>query len=402
MKHLGWCLIWAVSGWQLAGAAQGAPRRPVVVAHYYTWYGLPGRAHGSFGHWKTSTPSALYPQGNDPSVLLFPPAIRQINSGAYPLIGPYDSMDREVVRWHMRLAKAAGIDAFSVDWWGPATWQQPRGWTHDVFVKTVLPVAEEEGLKLFLFDETAQFVKDFASVRQWTIDALRRFSGSKAWLRLDGKPVWAIYQLWEGQLSAAQGKELIQAAEREVGPVYWIVDRMRARAGRVSAGIELFTPEEWLRVEEVDCFMGYAMFSTWRLERYDQVMPLYREWARNLHAAGKKVMVPVHPGHDNGKIAVDPWVMPRRNGETLREFWRAGLDAGADLIGITSFNEWPETTAIEPALTWPDPYQYLKIVARFQGRAFVPPALPDPAYLDPAMGEFLRERAAAQRGTGRR
>ena len=38
---------------------------------------------------------------------------------AYPLAGVYDSDDPATVRRHIRLAKAAGIDGFLVDWWGP-------------------------------------------------------------------------------------------------------------------------------------------------------------------------------------------------------------------------------------------------------------------------------------------
>ena len=59
------------------------------------------------------------------------------------------------------------------------------------------------------------------------------------------------------------------------------------------------------------------------------------------------------------------------------------------MIGITSWNEWPETTVVEPAMTWPDPYLYLRIVAGFQGRKFIAPPLPSLESLDPAMQEYL-------------
>jgi len=378
----------------LAAALLGspaAPKRPLVLAYYYTWYGLPTGAAGGFGHWASSAPSKLLPKGADPRRFERPPAIREIASCAYPLIGPYDSMDREVVRWHMRLAKAAGIDGFLVDWWGPATWQKPPGWTHDVFVKTVLPVAEEERFKVALFDETPQFVEDFEQVCAWTADALRRFKDSPAWLRIDGRPVWGVYQLWEGRLTAARGRELVERTERAVGPVYWIVDRMRARPG--GAEIELFTPEDWLAVPGIQAFSGYAMFSTWRVDTYERLAPLYRDWVAMLHRAGKKAMVPVHPGHDNSRVAMDPYPMSRRNGETLRAFLRAARESGADFIGVTSWNEWPETTVVEPSRDGPDPYRYLRILAEFQGRRFAPPPLPPLSSLDPPMADLLRDEA---------
>lgn len=375
-----------------AASVQGAekPQRPLVLAHYYTWYTTPFGAGGEWGHWQHGGKSSLLERPNDPETLLFPPAIREISSGAYPLIGPYDSMDREVVRWHIRLAKAAGIDGFLVDWWGAAGWQTPAGWTHDVFVKTVLPIAEEEKFKVVLFDETPQFYDDFETVKKWTMQYLKQFKDSPSWLHIDGKPAWAVYQLWEGKLSPEQGRELMEYVEEQVGPVYWIVDRMRGRAD--ENGFELFTPAEWLEIPQLGCVMGHAMFSTHRIYEFADLAPAYKDYARRLKAAGKAVLLPVHPGHDNRKIAEEPWVMPRRDGQTLRDFWKAALEADADIIGITSFNEWPETTIVEPALTWPDPYQYLRLIAELQGRTFEPPPLPPLDHVDPAMREMLRAR----------
>jgi len=371
----------------LSAASAGPAKRPLVLAHYYTWYTTPWGAGGQWGHWTHGKASSVLPRPNDPETILFPPAVREISSCAYPLVGPYDSMNPDVVRWHIRLAKAAGIDAFFVDWWGSGSWQKPSGWTHDVFVKTVLPIAEEEHFKVVLFDETPQFVDNFETIKQWTTQYLMEFKDSPAWLHIDGKPAWAVYQLWQGKLTAEQGEELIKHVEKEVGPVYWIVDKMRGRG--TDKGFELFVPDEWLAIRQIDCIMGYAMFSTHRIYEYKDLAPVYKDYVAAVHKAGKKVLLPVHPGHDNRKIAEEPWVMPRQNGRTLRDFWRAATEAGVDMIGITSWNEWPETTVVEPAMTWPDPYLYLRIVAGFQGRKFIAPPLPSPESLDPAMQEYL-------------
>jgi len=134
------------------------------------------------------------------------------------------------------------------------------------------------------------------------------------------------------------------------------------------------------------------MFGIHRVYEYKDVAPLYSRYVSAIHAAGKKVLLPVHPGHDNRKIAEEPWVMPRRSGQTLKDFWKAAVDSGADIIGITSFNEWPESTVVEPALTWRDPYQYLRIIAEFQGREFVPPKLPPADAMDPAIREYAGEK----------
>lgn len=107
-------------------------------------------------------------------------------------------------------------------------------------------------------------------------------------------------------------------------------------------------------------------------------MGRYRHLTRGAHEAGKKMLLPVHPDHDNSHFRDDPYVMPRRDGQTLRDYLRAATDAEADFVMITSWNEWPETTVIEPTSTWPDPYLYLRIVAEWKGKVFRgPPKPPD-------------------------
>lgn len=370
-----------------------AQAAPPVFAVYYTWYGTPWGAKGNFGPWAfTPKPDQEGLRKLDPGYVTLPPSIRDLHSAGYPLIGPYDSMDKEVVRWHIRLAKAAGLDAFLVDWWGPAGWQTPSGWTRDVFINTVLPVAEEEGFKVALFDECPQFVDDFEAVVQWTSDALKQFKDSPAYLHIDGQPVWYVYQLWEGKLSPAQGAELIQRVEAEVGPVYWIFDRLLCRHSSTPGQMELYVPEGWPEVAGVDCFTGYALFSTWPIDTYEGLAPLYKGYAELVHHAGHKVMLPLHPGHDNSRQNPEPYRMPRRDGETFRGFWRAAEEADSDFLMVTSFNEWPETTIIEPSLTWGDPYQYLKLIAELKGGLFTAPPLPPMAHVDPLMVEYLERR----------
>jgi hypothetical protein len=69
-------------------------------------------------------------------------------------------------------------------------------------------------------------------------------------------------------------------------------------------------------------------------------------------------------------------VIPRDEGATLRGYLRAATDAGADAVLLTSFNEWPETTVVEPSSSWSDPYSYLRILAEWNGVKFSPPPLP--------------------------
>ena len=135
-------------------------------------------------------------------------------------------------------------------------------------------------------------------------------------------------------------------------------------------------PADWLAVPEIPMFGFYGTFSVKRIWKYDDLAPDYARLVRQAHAAGKKVFLPAHPGLDNSGIQAPYFIIPRQDGTTLRGYLQAITDAGADAVLITSFNEWPETTIVEPSSTWRDPYLYLKILARWKGVAFSAPSLP--------------------------
>jgi len=387
-------------------ASSPASKRPPLLAFYYTWYGTPFGPARRWAHWGKPAGGLLAPKGTDPNRIGSKPGLRDIASAAYPLIGPYDSRQREVVRWHVRLAKAAGIDGFLVDWWGPGGWQKPPGQTYKAFVDVLLPIAEEENFKVCLCDELPQFFNGFDKVVTWTAEYLDRFRRSPAYLHIDGQPVYYIYQVWQGKMSVAQCRRLIRTVERRSGPVFWIVDKMRCRLTRAPnspSGRELFFPDDWLAVREIDALGGYATFSNLRVHEARDLGVLFARLVRQARAAGKKVLLPIHPGHNNSKFNNKPYVIPRRAGRTLEGFLRAASDAGADFLAVTSFNEWPETTVVEPAWTWPDPYRYLGILARFTGKTFRPPPLPPVKALDPAIVPLLRRRGQGgpeRRGPG--
>ena len=334
-----------------ATAQPAARPRPALWAMYYAWYETATGPHGRWRLWsddKTTNP--------DPKP----------NSKAQPLAGYYDSDDPKVVRWHVRLAKAAGIEAFLVSWWGGANISGAA------LEKTVLPVAAEEKFKVAMCSELAQFHSDVKALARQMSEVLCRVKGSPAYLHVDGKPVVYLYQVpFAPKLTPETFAELCRGVEREVGPVYWIMDKVANPGGRC-----LNLPAEWLKIPEIPMFGFYGTFSVKRIWKYEELSPHYARLVQQVHAAGKKVFLPVHPGHDNsGFRPNDFFVIPRDDGATLRGYLRAATDAGADAILVTSFNEWPETTVVEPSSSWKDPYAYLKILAEWKGVEFTPPPI---------------------------
>lgn len=82
--------------------------RPLILAHYMPWY----TAKPIGDHWGWHWTMDHF----DPEKQI--DGKREIASKYYPLNGPYDSSDPDVLEYHLLLMKLAGIDGVIVDWYG--------------------------------------------------------------------------------------------------------------------------------------------------------------------------------------------------------------------------------------------------------------------------------------------
>jgi hypothetical protein len=92
----------------MAAAGRAAPKS--VMVHYMPWF-VSQPFSGSWGyHWTMNyfNPNVTNPTNGE----------QEIASWYYPLIGPYDSADPEVLEYHVLLMKLGGIDGTIVDWYG--------------------------------------------------------------------------------------------------------------------------------------------------------------------------------------------------------------------------------------------------------------------------------------------
>jgi hypothetical protein len=328
-------------------------RKPALWAVYYAWYETAPGPRNMWTVWNgdKTTNSVAKPR-----------------SKAQPLIGYYDSDDQAVVRWHIKLAKAAGIEAFLVSWWGAGSLSGVS------FEKVILPLAAEEGFKVAMCSELAQFHHDVDILAKQMAEVLQRTKDQPGYLRVDGKPAVYLYQVpYAPKLTPATLTKLCHGIEQKTGPLYWIMDKI-VNDGKGSYCM----PAEWLGLPGIAMYGFYGTFSIKRMWKYDEIATHYSVLAKQAHAAGKKIFLPAHPGHDNSGFRPDDYfVMPRDEGATLKGYLRAIVDAGADAVLVTSFNEWQETTIVEPSSSWHDPYLYLKILAEWEGIKFIPPPLPE-------------------------
>jgi hypothetical protein len=92
---------------------------------------------------------------------------------------------------------------------------------------------------------------------------------------------------------------------------------------------------------------GFAGFYTYDILEYGGGK--FARFCAQAHAARILCAPSVGPGYEALPANGDPRVKPRDAGATYDCMWRAALDAHADLVTITSYNEWGEGTQVEAA-----------------------------------------------------
>ena len=79
--------------------------------HYMPWFDSPDYNTNWGIHWTMAN--------KDPNVIVDNIIDkREIASHYYPLIGPYDSQDPNVIEYHLLLMKYSGIDGILINWYG--------------------------------------------------------------------------------------------------------------------------------------------------------------------------------------------------------------------------------------------------------------------------------------------
>lgn len=295
-----------------------------VLAFHYAWYGTPWGPTGAWRAWNHAMTLNRERVGqHDPNRILYT-GQRDIGSMLYPMDGPYDSRDVSTVRRQLSEAAEAGVDGFLLSWWGPGD-QSDK--TLEVFV--------EECPKSFIcanFEPYAARVAGdsregrLAEIQRGMLYLLRKYSASDKWIRLDGRPLMAIWR-----------------AEHYT-PAEW----QQIRAGLKAEGFDVF----WLGqhydtsyVPALDALCSYDPF-VYSLQGID-LRQLYREKREEVKARGGYFAATANPGFDNRALHKPGLHVPRENGGYYRMTWQASLNCNPDFVVINSYNEWGESSVIE-------------------------------------------------------
>ncbi|HEX5798533.1 MAG TPA: hypothetical protein VFY02_00360 [Gaiellaceae bacterium] len=281
------CLAAPVAASAHAEVVGDAPRTPAPARTAIFYYSWFGTPaeDGAYQHWE---------QGGNA-----PPAA--VGSSYYPARGPYSSSDALVLAAQMEEIAGAGVGTVIVSWWG-------RGSVEDQRLPRVLGAARAAGLELAAHLEP--YAGRTVGSTAGDVEHLRALGVSDFY-------VWASVDLPDEEWRELNAR----------------LDGVRVFAntnlpGKAAAG-------------------GFDGVYTYDVLLYDgRFFPRYCAQARRL----KLLCAPsVGPGYDARRATPDTRLRPRHRGATYDSMWQGAIRARADVVTITSYNEWHEGTQIEAA-----------------------------------------------------
>jgi hypothetical protein len=219
----------------------------------------------------------------------------------FPARGAYSSSDPRVLRGQMRDISDAGVDEVVSSWWG-------KGSPEDRRLPAVMRAAKSREL---------QVAVQLEPYEDRTVESV---GADLAYLRSLG--IRNVYVYRSDDFTADEWT----AVTRQPNGM-----RLFAQTNRVGFAARA----------------GFAGFYTYDILLYDG--PKFVRLCEQAHELGILCAPSVGPGYSAAQATGDTRVKPRRAGATYDSMWRAAERAEADLITITSYNEWGEGTQIEPA-----------------------------------------------------
>jgi hypothetical protein len=220
----------------------------------------------------------------------------------FPTRGLYSSSNAKVVGAHMREIRAAGVGTVVVSWWG-------EGSPEDERLPLVAQTARLHELNVAIHLEPypgrspESTVEDIADLSETGITDFYVYDADR-----DPAAVWA-------------------EALAEVPDVVRVFGHTTL-VGRAKAS-------------------GFDGLYTYDVVSWNG--SLFRRLCTQAHKVGLLCAPSVGPGYDARLATGHETVRPRLEGATYDRMWKTALRADADLVTITSYNEWQEGTQIEPA-----------------------------------------------------
>lgn len=246
---------------------------------------------------------------------------------------PYNSSDRAVMARQIDQAKAAGIDAFVVAWYGPGE--------NNPTETNLIAMLEEAAARNFriaiLFEGNSPFMPGIGDAAAGMQHAMNTHANAPAYLRVDGHPVFFF---WQTQRYGLGDWQYVRDSADPARNAIWIAD-----------GVD---------TSYLSLFDGHHLYSnTWSppadLTAVNQKFANLVQNARQQMGAPKLWVATAMPGYDDIRVR-GGFAQDREGGAYYGRSWAAAIASRPNWVVITSFNEWLEGSQIEPSQQWGDAF----------------------------------------------
>jgi hypothetical protein len=309
-----------------------------IGAYYYVWYGLNTSTRNTAGmfhsNWENAT-STLF-------------------------VGEYVSNDSAVADTQIILARLHKIDFFAVSWLGVFDWYDHLA-VDDFLQQGLLKAEHMKTFNFCIFYESeivlssvynASKSNDFFE-RQFAVDmnyANSTYFANPSYLRIDGKPVVFMYNLpylFQNLGTLEVHAMLVNLTLDFSNKMYLVGDVGNAPSpANVAFQLSIFS-------DVLNATTNYLFSSPskgWN-GIIDDARQDYPEWRANMTEEGMSFFPNAYPGYNDTKENPNSAVLPV-NATEFGEFLQIALNNTDDggITMITSWNEWKESTAIEPSV----------------------------------------------------
>ncbi|MEO7990457.1 MAG: glycoside hydrolase family 71/99-like protein [Chryseolinea sp.] len=309
-----------------------------VYMHYMPWF-QSKPVSGYWGsHWRMTNrnPEVIDADGK-----------RQIASHYYPLIGPYDSKDPDVIEYHLLLMKYAGVDGILIDWYGSHSNYDYR--TNLVNSNAVIDKLDDVGLQFSVVYEeyTAGSIADQSgrsaiTIAQEDVTYLQsHYFNSKDYIHIDSNPLLLTFGPRYFK-SPTQWDDIFKnvTVKPKFLPLWGHIGYVGISNGSGEYSWVDFTPafsdltNFYQKQNQIDLMIGSA---------YPRFHDYYKE----------------------GGVGESYGYVDFNNGQTLQATLDKAKNANLDYLQLVTWNDFGEGTIIEPTLE--DQFASLEIIQKFAG-----------------------------------
>jgi hypothetical protein len=311
-------------------------KNPEIYVHYMPWYQSKPFSQSWGYHWTMNTFNPETIKNKQ----------REIASHHYPLIGPYDSNNPDVLTYHLQTIKLTGIDGLIIDWYGIEDYFDyamiHRNTQH--LIKHI----KKAGLKFIICyeDQTYKHLLNSHQTKkeQALPSAIKTFQwmeqnwfNDSAYTKLNQDPVLLIF-----------------------GPQYFKKDAWQKISASLKTPPKFFTlPHLRQDIDAQGCF-------TWPPVNGGKTIPDFN-WKGDLehvyHSDHPHFIPLVFPGYhdiygETGKASFG--YIDHKQGKTLKFTLDSAFKYAKNFIQIATWNDFGEGTVIEPTEEFG--FQYLEMI----------------------------------------